>query len=138
MQEIRQQDIRHFELPDMLDSSEVVCLNLETLTFSLLNQEPLRMLTEVRLGSNDALLLVVLLESAPFYAPYESLLAVLSSGLAYSQKSISRFQEMITEEDMSNLRSAIHGLRPKLKSFCLTIKALNQLGYQLVRLPKAR
>lgn len=132
------QDIRHFELRGMLDASEVLCLNLETLTLSLLRLEMLpRMNVEVRLGSNEATLLALLLETAPFYTPYETLLAAFVSGLSFSQDMLVRFREAATEEEMINLRIAVHGLRPKLKLFHLSIKALSQTGYQLIRLPSA-
>lgn len=129
--------ISYFALPGLLPGDQLLALNLETRTLSLLSQGPLLMM-EQQFSVNEMRVILPILEAFPHYSPYEVLLAHLSSETV-SATSIARWRQRLQEahhqgawrHELRPLRRALSSLRNKLHSFDLEITNLRERGCSL-------
>lgn len=132
--------ISHLSLPDLLPLGQTLALNLEARTLSLLSDGPMLMLEE-HLSVNEMRVLVPLVETYPYYCPYEVLLAHLYSN-SVSEASIAhcrqRLQEAeergIWQQELRPIRRALSSLRSKLRHFGLGISNVRERGSSLISL----
>src|SRR5579884_409813 len=120
-------NISHLSLPDLLPPGRKLALNLETRTLTLLSEGP-TLLVQQQFSDNQLRVLVPLLESYPYYCPYEVLLAYISSNvvteasIAYCRQ---RLQEAIHrgawQQELRPIRRALSSVRNKLAHFGLGI-----------------
>ncbi len=133
-------NISHLSLPDLLPPDRKLVLNLETRTLTLLSEGP-TLLVQQQFSSNQLHVLVPLLESYPYYCPYEVLLAHISSNvvteasIAYCRQ---RLQEAISrgtwQEELRPIRRALSSVRNKLGHFGLGISNVRERGSSLISL----
>ena len=118
----------------------MLVLNQEIRILSLLTDGP-TLIMEQQLSSNEMHLLVSLLESHPYYCPYEMLLAYLTSNVV-TETSIAqcrqRLQEALShgtwQQELRPLRHALSSLRSKLEHFDLGISTIRECGCSLISL----
>src|SRR5437660_7303853 len=78
-QEVERQ-ILHLALQSLLPEGQLLVVNQQTRTLSLLSAAP-QIIMEQLLSENEMRMIVPILESYPHYCPYEILLAHISSNL---------------------------------------------------------
>ncbi len=129
--------IAYFSLPGLLPEDQLLALNLETRTLSLLSHGPL-LIMEQQFSANEMRVIVPILEAFPHYSPYEVLLAHLSSE-TISATSIARWRQRLLEvqhqgswrHELRPLRRALSSLRSKLLHFDLEITNIRERGCSL-------
>lgn len=132
--------ISYFSLPGLLPGDQLLALNLETRTLSLLSQGPL-LIMEQQFSVNEMRVILPILEAFPHYSPYEVLLAHLSSETV-SAASIARWRQRLQEahhqgswrHELRPLRRALSSLRTKLHYFDLEITNIRERGCSLTNL----
>lgn len=132
--------ISHLSLSDLLPPGRKLALNLETRTLTLLGEGP-TLLVQQRFSGNQLRVLVPLLESYPYYCPYEVLLAYISSNvvtetsIAYCRQ---RLQEAIShgtwQQELRPIRRTLSSVRNKLSHFGLGISNVREMGSSLISL----
>jgi hypothetical protein len=132
--------ISHLSLPGLLSPSRTLALNLEARTLSLLTEGP-TLLMEQQLSVNELRVIVPLLESYPYYCPYEVLLAHISSPTitpASIERCRQRLQEALSsgiwQQELRPIRRALSSLRNKLHHFDLGISNVRERGCGLTSL----
>lgn len=130
----------HLSLPGLLPPNRTLVLNQGTRTLSLLTDEP-TILVQQQFSFNEMRVIVPLLESYPYYCPYEVLLAHISSNvvteasIAYCRQ---RLQEALGskkwQQELRSIRRALSSLRNKLKHFDLGISNVRERGCSLISL----
>ena len=136
--------ISHLSLSDLLPPDRRLVLNLGTRTLSLLTDGPALMM-EQQFSGNEMRMLVPLLESYPYYCPYEVLLAHISSNVV-TEASIAhcrqRLQEALSrglwQQELRSIRRAVSSLRSKLDHFDLGISNVRERGCSLISLASHR
>lgn len=132
--------ISYFSLPGLLPGEQLLALNLNTRTLSLLSTGP-QLIMEQQFSVNEMRLISPILEAFPHYSPYEVLLAHLSSEVV-SATSIARWQQHLREaqhkeswrHELRPLRRALSSLRNKLHYFDLEITNIRERGCSLTSL----
>ena len=132
--------ITHFSLPDLLSPGQTLALNMGTRTLSLLSEGPALIMNQ-QFSTNEMSMLVPLLESFPYYSPYEVLLAHISSNIV-TPASIARCRQRLQEaqnrgtwsQELRSIRRALSSLRSKLHLFDLEISNVRELGCSLTNL----
>ncbi len=132
--------ISYFSLPGLLPGDQLLALNLETRTLSLLSHGPL-LIMEQQFSVNEIHVISPILEAFPHYSPYEVLLAHLSSDKV-SATSIAQWQQRLQEaqhqgswrHELRPLRRALSSLRNKLHYFDLEITNIRERGCSLTSL----
>jgi hypothetical protein len=146
-QEVEQSDICHFSLQDLLPSDQVLALNLQMGTLSLLSlvdNEPV-MLEEQQFTTSEVALLLPLLEAYPYYSPYEVLYASFNTG-RISEKTVERARKCLLEaqetgtwdQEMRPVRNVLSRMRLKLRIFSIEISSILETGYMLMIKKKRR
>ncbi len=132
--------IIHLSLPGLLSTDQMLALNLETRTLSLLSDGP-TLIMEQQFSVNEMSVLVPILESFPHYCPYEVLLSHISSHTVTSAsiaRSRQRLQEAQTrgtgQQELRSIRRALSSLRSKLHRFDLEISNVRERGCSLTSL----
>ena len=133
-------NISHLSLPDLLLAGQKLVLNLEIRTLSLLTDGP-ALIMEQKLSVNEMRMIVPLLESYPFYCPYEVLLAYISSNVV-TEASIAHCRQYLQEalsrgtwqQELRPIRRALSSLRSKLEYFDLGISTVRESGCSLISL----
>jgi hypothetical protein len=129
--------ISHISLQGLLPIGHTLVLNSESRTVSLLSDGP-KLIDEQRLSSNEMCLFVPILESFPYYCPYEVLLSHISTRTVTSA-SIERCRQRLREaqdagklqEELRPVRRALSSLRNKLRRFDLGISNIRERGCSL-------
>jgi len=132
--------IIHFPLPGLLPAGEILALNLETRTLSLLSAGPV-LVMERQFSINEIRLLLAILESFPHYSPYEALLSHISSNIV-TASSIAHYRQHLQEaknrgtwqQELRPIRRALSSLRNKLHCFNLEISNIRERGCSLTSL----
>ena len=133
-------NILHFSLPGLMPTGLTLALNLETRTLSLLSDGP-QLISEDHFSVNEMSLIVPILESYPYYCPYEVLLAHISSKHV-DPSLIERCRHRLLEaqingtwqQEMRPVRRALSSLRSKLHSFDLEVSTVRERGCNLTSL----
>ncbi len=132
--------ISHFTLHGLLPVGQMLALNPETRSLSLLSEGPL-LIVEQQLSANEMRLIVPILESFPYYCPYELLLSHISSNIV-TAASIARCRQRLQEahdcgrwqQELRPVRRALSSLRNKLQYFDLSISNVRERGCSLTSL----
>jgi hypothetical protein len=132
--------ISYYSLPGLLPGDQLLALNLETRTLSLLSHGPL-LIMEQQFSVNEIRVISPILDAFPHYSPYEVLLAHLSSDKV-SVTTIARWQQRLQEaqhqgswhHELRPLRRALSSLRTKLHYFDLEITNIRERGCSLTSL----
>jgi hypothetical protein len=132
--------ISYFSLPGLLPGEQLLALNLNTRTLSLLSHGP-QLIMEQQFSVNEIRVISPILEAFPHYSPYEVLLAHLSSEIV-SATSIARWRQRLQEaqqqgswrHELRPLRRALSSLRNKLHYFDLEITNIRERGCSLTSL----
>jgi hypothetical protein len=132
--------ISYNSLPGLLPGNQLLALNLETRTLSLLSDGPL-LIMEQQFSVNEIRVISPILDAFPHYSPYEVLLDHLSSDNV-SATSIARWQQRLQEaqrqgswrHELRPLRRALSSLRSKLHYFDLEITNIRERGCSLTSL----
>jgi hypothetical protein len=135
--------IAYYALPGLLPENQLLALNQQTRTLSLLSHGPV-IIVELQLSANELRVILPILEAFPHYSPYEVLLAHLSSDNV-SATSIARWQQQLLEarhqgswrHELRPLRRALSSLRSKLHSLDLEITNIRERGCSLTGLPSS-
>jgi hypothetical protein len=125
-------EISYFSLPGLLPGDQLLALNLETRTLSLLSHGPV-LIMEQQFSVNEMRVISPILEAFPHYSPYEVLLAHLSSEIV-SATSIARWRQRLQEaqrqgswrHELCPLRRALSSLRNKPHYFDLEITNIRE------------
>jgi len=124
-------------LQSLLPADCKVELNAQTRMLSLLSTETPRILTQQQFARNEWNLLLTLLVSHPHYAPYEALLASLTSlSPAECRKILHKAQQSgakALKRELKPVQRAMACVRLKLNYVCphLKISLIRELGYAL-------
>lgn len=140
LKEKEQTKILHFSLPTLLPVGHTLALNLDTRTLSLLADGP-QLIMEQQFSFNELSVIVPILESFPYYCPYEELLAHISSS-SVTQATITRCSQRLEEaqnrgtlqEELRPIRRALSSLRVKLHDFDMGISNVRERGCGLASL----
>jgi len=132
--------ILHLSLQGLLPEGQMLALNLQVRTLSLLSNSP-QIIREQRFSENEMRLIVPILELYPHYCPYEMLLAYLSSK-AVTQATVERCLQRLQEarargtwqQELKPIRRALSSLRSKLHAFNLEISNIRERGCSLTSL----
>lgn len=132
--------ILHLALQGLLSEGQLLVINQQTRTLSLLSDTP-QIIIEQLFSENEMRMIVPILESYPHYCPYEVLLAHLSSNvvtLATIERCRLRLQEAQSrgawQQELRPIRRALSSLRSKLHSFNLEISNVRERGLSLTSL----
>ena len=132
--------ISHLSLQGLLPIGQMLVLNLETRTISLLSDGPM-LIVEQQLSANELHLIVPILESFPHCCPYEVLLSHISTNTV-TEASITRCRQRLREaqacgrwqHELRPIRRALSSLRHKLHRFDLGISNIRERGCSLTSL----
>ena len=136
----------HFSLQDALPSGHVLVMNKKLGTFSLIaaKDEQIWLLGEQQFTASEMNVLLPLLDSFPFYSPYEVLYAhfyaddVTEHVLTHTRKRLQKAQEEGTWDlEMRSVRTTLSRTRLKLRMLGLNISSILETGYilRVVSLP---
>lgn len=135
------EDILHFTLQGLLPTGHILALNvpLGTLAYLIYNQDRPQMVMEQQFTSSEVTVLLPLLESYPYYCPYEVLLASFSTGRV-TEGTIERCRQRLQEaeeegvwdQEMKPVRNILSRTRIKLRSFRIEISSILETGYILM------
>ena len=129
--------ISHISLQGLLPTGHTLVLNPESRTISLLSDGPM-LIVEQRLSANEMCLFVPILESFPYYCPYEVMLSHISTKTV-TPASIERCRQRLLEaqdfgklqQELRPVRRALSSLRNKLRRFDLGISNIRERGCSL-------
>ena len=135
-----QAQIMHLPLQGLLPEGQMLALNPQTRTLSLLSADPL-LLEGQQFSENEMRMIMAILESYPHYCPYEVLLAYLSSNVV-TPATIERCRQRLQEaqrlgawqQELRPVRRALSSLRNKLHAFHLEISNIRERGCSLTSL----
>ena len=117
-------------------------LSADARMLSLLSTDSPHILAQQRFTKNEWFILITLLTSYPHYAPYEILLASLTSLCPTDcRKRLEDAQALGREElkrELKPVRRVLPGLRSKLSKLSprLKISSIHEMGYALTTSPK--
>jgi len=133
-------NVSHYSLSGLLPPDQALALNLETHTLSLLTNGP-ELIIEQHFSANEMSMLVPLLDSFPYYCPYEMLLSHISSNtvtttsIAHCRQRLQEAQDRGTwQQELRPIRRALSSLRSKLHSFDLAISNVRERGCSLINM----
>jgi hypothetical protein len=135
------EDIVHFSMQGVLPVGYMLVLNREIGTVALLccRQELPHMLEEQRFTLNELCVLLPLLESFPYYCPYEVLLASFTNGrateatIARARQRLQQAQEAgVWDQEMRPVRNVLSRTRIKTRAFGIEISSILETGYILL------
>jgi hypothetical protein len=135
-------DIVHYSLQGLLPAECVLAINKRLGTLALLAVEgsSARMVVEQQCTGQELDLFLVLVESYPYFAPYEALVtAFLWSYEGMSEEKVARCRAQLQQAqdagtwdyEMRPVRNALSRLRLKLAFFGLTASSIIETGYML-------
>ena len=113
-------------LQGLLPPNQKLQINEEARVVNILSIEPPEILAQQRFTRNEWCILVVLLTSYPYYAPFEELLVCLTLlSLADCRKRIQEMQESGSQElnwELKPVQRAISSIRTKLRHLTPSLK----------------
>lgn len=132
--------ILHLSLQGLLPEGQLLVVNQQTRTLSLLSAGP-QIIMEQLLSENEMRMIMPILESYPHYCPYEVLLAHISSNFV-TQATIERCRLRLQEaqrrgawqQELRPIRRALSSLRNKLHALHLEISNVRERGCSLTNL----
>ncbi|GHO59457.1 hypothetical protein KSD_90560 [Ktedonobacter sp. SOSP1-85] len=141
------EEVMHFSLQGLLPPGHTLALNttLGTLSHLVCEQDRPHMLMEQQFTTSEICVLLPLLESYPYYCPYEVLLASFASGRV-TETTIARCRERLQEaqeagvwdQEMRPVRNVLSRTRIKTRSFGIEISSILETGYILMYMPNRR
>lgn len=140
-----QQDILHFSLIDLLGDDQSLALNptLGTLTYLISKESRPLILMQEQFTPTEIYVLLPLLETYPYFCPYEMLLASFEEGhvteenLRCSRQRLLKAQQTGTwDRLMRPVRSVLSRTRIKIRPFGLLIMSIVDTGYLLKAAPR--
>lgn len=138
------QSIAEADLQRLLPIKCKLELNEDLHLLSLLRIDTPRILAQEQFTRNEWCILLTILTSYPYYAPYEILLASLTTLTpAECHKRLQEAQWLgskAMKQELKPAHRAISGIRNKLANFCpcLKISLIRDLGYALTISPDNR
>ena len=135
------EDILHFSLQGLLPVGHTLALNpaLGTLCQIVVNQDRPQMMMEQQFSNSEISVLLPLLESYPYYCPYEELLASFTYGKV-TETTVERcrqhlqeaMEEGVWDDEMRPMRNVLSRTRFKTRSFGMEISSILETGYILL------
>lgn len=141
------EEVLHFSLQGLLPTGHTLALNttLGTLSLLICKQDRPHMLTEQQFTTSEICVLMPLLESYPYYCPYEVLLASFTSGrvtettVARCRKRLQEAQEAgVWDQEMRPVRNVLSRTRLKSRTFGIEISSILETGYILMYMSSHR
>jgi hypothetical protein len=138
------EEVLHFSLQGLLPMGHTLALNttLGTLSHLVCKQDRPHMLMEQQFTTSEICVLMPLLESYPYYCPYEVLLASFTSGrvtettIARCRKRLQEAQEAgVWDQEMRPVRNVLSRTRLKTRAFGIEISSILETGYILMYMP---
>jgi hypothetical protein len=135
------EEILHFSLQGLLPVDHSLALNttIGTLSHLVCKQERPHMLMEQQFTTSEICVLMPLLESYPYYCPYEVLLASFNTGRVTEtaiERCRVRLQEAqeagVWDQEMRPVRNVLSRTRLKTRSFGIEISSILETGYILM------
>lgn len=135
------EEILHFSLQGLLPTGHTLALNttLGTLSHLVCKQDRPYMLLEQQFTTSEISVLMPLLESYPYYCPYEVLLASFNGGrvneitTARCRKRLQEAQEAgVWDQEMRPVRNVLSRTRLKTRTFGIEISSILETGYILM------
>ena len=136
--------IRYFPLQGALPEGQILVLNTELATLSLLSRGEAegalpRLLIQQQFTASELSLLTPLLEQFPHYCPYEVMFASFYNGVI-TEHTIERCRIQLQEaqdagvwdQQMRPVRNVLSRIRFKLRGFGLDIVSILETGYILM------
>lgn len=138
---LNNEEILHFSLQGLLPVGHTLALNptLGTLCHIVVNQDRPQMTMEQQFSVSEVSVLLPLLESYPYYCPYDQLLASFTYGKV-TDAAIERCREHLQEamdegiwdQEMRPMRNVLSRTRFKTRNFHLEISSILETGYILL------
>jgi hypothetical protein len=141
------EEILHFSLQGLLPVGHSLALNttIGTLSHLVCKQDRPHMLTEQQFTTSEICVLMPLLESYPYYCPYEVLLASFNTGRvtdATVERCRQRLQEAqeagVWDQEMRPVRNVLSRTRIKTRAFGIEISSILETGYILMYMAEHR
>ncbi|MBO0782907.1 MAG: hypothetical protein J2P37_29180 [Ktedonobacteraceae bacterium] len=139
------EEVLHFSLQGLLPPGHTLALNTAIGTLSLLvcKQDRPHMLMEQQFTTSEICVLMPLLESYPYYCPYEVLLASFNSGRV-TESTIERCRQRLQDaqeagvwdQEMRPVRNVLSRTRLKTRTFGIEISSILETGYILMYMNK--
>jgi len=136
------EEVLHFSLDGLLPSGHTLALNttLGTLSQLFCNDDRPQMLAEQQFTTSEIYVLMPLLESYPYYCPYETLLASYNHGKV-TEATVTRCRELLQaaqeegvwDQEMRPVRNILSRTRLKIHNFGIDISSVHETGYMLKR-----
>jgi hypothetical protein len=134
-------DILHFSLQSTLPPGHTLALNttLGTLSYLVCEGEIPRLLLQEQFTSTEISILMPLLDTFPYYCPYEVLYASFYNGNT-TGKTVNRCRQHLQEaqeagvwdQEIRPIRGALSRSRLKLRSWGIDIQPILVTGYMLI------
>lgn len=141
----QQATILHFSLHDVLPAAYTVALNTTLGTLSCMacrNEQP-QLIKQQQFTRSELSLLLPLLQSFPYYCPYEELFASFYNSnlspftISLARQQLQRALERGTwEQEMRPLRNVLSRTRLKLQQLGLNITSILETGCMLMAVPR--
>ena len=131
-----QQALLHLALDGLLQAQQILVVNPSIRTATLLSHAPdgeAQVIAQQHFSPNGMLVLVPLLQSYPYYCPYEVLLASLFS---LSLDEARRQLQDIRDIAIRSVRRAIGSLIAGLRALGLQVRSIRNAGYLVEALSK--
>lgn len=138
---LNNEEILHFSLQGLLPIGHTLALNpsLGTLSHIVMNHDRPQMVMEQQFSSSEISVLLPLLESYPYYCPYDVLLASFTYGRvtdAAVERCREHLQEALNEgvwdQEMRPMRNVLSRTRFKTRNFGIEISSILETGYILM------
>ncbi|HBE26495.1 MAG TPA: hypothetical protein DDW33_12510 [Ktedonobacter sp.] len=129
--------IRHFSLQDAFPAGHTLALNLTLGTLSYLSSvgEKPQLLAQQQFTASEMSILLPLLDSYPYYCPYEVLYASFYNGdvtdliVAHCRQRLQMALESGTwDQEMRPVRNVLSRTRLKLRTFGLNVSSILETG----------
>jgi hypothetical protein len=144
---LNNEEILHFSLQGLLPIGHTLALNpsLGTLSLIVLNHDRPQMMKEQQFSSSEISVLLPLLESYPYYCPYDLLLASFTYGKV-TDAAVERCREHLQEaqaegiwdQEMRPMRNVLSRTRFKTRCFGIEISSILETGYILMQVVERR
>jgi hypothetical protein len=138
------ESIRHFSLQDALPAGHTLALNMELGTLSYISSggEVPQLLAQQQFTASELSILLPLLDSYPYYCPYEVLFASFYNGdvtemiVARCRQRLQNSLEIGTwDQEMRPVRNVLSRTRIKLRAFGVNITSILETGCILRLMP---
>jgi hypothetical protein len=141
------EEILHFSLQGLLPVGHSLALNttLGTLSHLVCKNDRPHMMMEQQFTTSEICVLMPLLESYPYYCPYEVLLASFNTGRVTEvavERARARLQEAqeagVWDQEMRPVRNLLSRTRLKTRAFGIEISSILETGYILMYMSQAK